>query len=148
MLPFSMLILLNKPFNVLSQFTDRDGRRTLAEFVKLPGVRAAGRLDYDSEGLLLLTDDGRLQARIAYPRHKLPKTYWVQIEVMPDAAALERLRRPACRSTTDAPARHRRTSSRNRQCGHATRRSASAKTFRPHGSNSLSLKAETARCDA
>ena len=88
-----MLILLNKPFNVLSQFTDRDGRRTLAEFIKLPGVRAAGRLDYDSEGLLLLTDDGVLQARIADPRHKLPKTYWVQVEGVPDDMTLERLRR-------------------------------------------------------
>ena len=88
-----MLILLNKPFNVLSQFTDRDGRRTLAEFIKLPGVRAAGRLDYDSEGLLLLTDDGRLQAHIADPRHKLPKTYRVQVEGVPDDIALERLRR-------------------------------------------------------
>jgi 23S rRNA pseudouridine2457 synthase len=88
-----VLILFNKPFNVLSQFTDRDGRRTLAEFVKLPGVRAAGRLDYDSEGLLLLTDDGALQARIADPKHKLPKTYWVQVEGVAAEDALDRLRR-------------------------------------------------------
>jgi 23S rRNA pseudouridine2457 synthase len=88
-----VLILLNKPFNVLSQFTDRDGRRTLAELVRLPGVRAAGRLDYDSEGLLLLTDDGVLQARIADPKHRLPKTYWAQLEGVPTEEALERLRR-------------------------------------------------------
>jgi 23S rRNA pseudouridine2457 synthase len=93
MLPFPMLILLNKPFNVLSQFTDRDGRGTLAELIKLPGVRAAGRLDYDSEGLLLLTDDGALQARIADPRHKLPKTYWVQVEGVPGETALNQLQR-------------------------------------------------------
>jgi 23S rRNA pseudouridine2457 synthase len=86
------LILFNKPFNVLSQFTDREGRSTLADFIRLPRVRPAGRLDYDSEGLLLLTDDGRLQARIADPRHKLPKTYWAQVEGEPDDAVLERLR--------------------------------------------------------
>jgi 23S rRNA pseudouridine2457 synthase len=88
-----MLIVFNKPFNVLSQFTDRDGRKTLADFISVPRVRAAGRLDYDSEGLLLLTDDGALQARIADPRHKLPKTYWAQVEGIPDAQALEKLRR-------------------------------------------------------
>jgi 23S rRNA pseudouridine2457 synthase len=88
-----MLIAFNKPFNVLSQFTDREGRPTLADYITLPRVRAAGRLDYDSEGLLLLTDDGALQARIADPHHKLPKTYWVQLEGTPDDAALERLRR-------------------------------------------------------
>lgn len=89
-----MLILFNKPFNTLSQFTDREaGRRTLADFIRVPKVRPAGRLDYDSEGLLLLTDDGRLQARIADPRHKLAKVYWVQVEGVPDAAALEKLRR-------------------------------------------------------
>lgn len=88
------LIAFNKPFGVLSQFTDRErGRPTLADYIPLPGVRPAGRLDFDSEGLLLLTDDGGLQARIADPRHKLPKTYWAQVEGMPDAAALERLRR-------------------------------------------------------
>lgn len=87
-----MLILFHKPFNVLSQFTDRDaGRPTLADWLSIPNVRAAGRLDYDSEGLLLLTDCGRLQARIADPRHKLAKTYWAQVEGEPDDAALERL---------------------------------------------------------
>ncbi len=74
------LILLNKPFQVLSQFSNSEGRATLADFLSAPGYRVAGRLDYDSEGLLLLTDDGRLQQRIANPRHKLWKTYWVQVE--------------------------------------------------------------------
>jgi len=87
------LILFNKPHNVLTQFTDKERRKTLADFIIIPHVRPAGRLDYDSEGLLLLTDDGSLQARIADPKHKLPKTYWVQIEGKPDAEALEKLRR-------------------------------------------------------
>ena len=91
-----MLILLNKPYGVLSQFSDRStggARATLSDWVKVPGVYPAGRLDRDSEGLLLLTDDGALQARIADPRFKLPKTYLVQVEGEPDAAALEALRR-------------------------------------------------------
>ncbi len=88
-----MLIVFNKPFNVLCQFTDKEGRRTLADFISVPRVRPAGRLDYDSEGLLLLTDDGHLQTRIAEPKHKLPKTYWVQVEDEPGAEALEKLRR-------------------------------------------------------
>lgn len=90
------IILLNKPFGVLSQFTDeRQGvpRPTLAKFVDAPGFYPAGRLDFDSEGLLVLCDDGRLQARIADPRFKLPKTYLVQVEGTPDEAALDRLRR-------------------------------------------------------
>lgn len=88
------VILFNKPYGVLPQFTDREaGRPTLADYIDQPGFYAAGRLDRDSEGLLVLTDDGRLHARIADPRHKLPKTYWVQVEGIPEAAALERLRR-------------------------------------------------------
>lgn len=90
------LILFKKPYGVLCQFTDeRQGppRPTLAQFIDLPGVYPAGRLDLDSEGLLLLTDDGRLQARIADPRFKLPKTYLVQVEGEPDEAALDALRR-------------------------------------------------------
>ena len=74
------LILLNKPYQVLSQFRDADGRRTVAEFVQQKDVYPAGRLDYDSEGLLLLTDDGKLQARISQPGSKVSKTYWAQVE--------------------------------------------------------------------
>lgn len=90
------LIRFNKPFDVLPQFTDRGStggpRRTLSDFIDLPGVYPAGRLDRDSEGLMLLTDDGRLQARISDPRHKMPKTYWVQVEGAPDDSVLQALR--------------------------------------------------------
>ncbi len=88
-----MLIAFNKPFNVLCQFTDGASRRTLADFVTVKEVYPAGRLDYDSEGLLLLTDDGALQKRIADPRHKTKKTYLAQVEGIPDDEALAPLRR-------------------------------------------------------
>jgi len=76
----SKLILFNKPYRVLSQFTDKEGRHTLADFIKIKDIYAAGRLDYDSEGLLLLTDDGHLQSLISHPKYKLKKTYWAQVE--------------------------------------------------------------------
>ncbi len=88
-----MLIAFNKPFDVLCQFTDQGGRRTLADYVDVPRVYAAGRLDRDSEGLLLLTDDGGLQHRLAHPRFSKEKRYWVQVEREPDANALDVLRR-------------------------------------------------------
>ncbi|WP_043527269.1 pseudouridine synthase [Litchfieldella xinjiangensis] len=110
----SSLYLLHKPFRMLSQFTDDQGRATLADVIDVPGIYAAGRLDYDSEGLLLLTDDGALIHRISDPRHKQPKTYWVQVEGEPGDAALDALRqgvtlkdgltRPARIKRLDAPA--------------------------------------------
>ena len=84
--------MLNKPFDVLCQFTDDQGRPTLKDFVDVPDVYPAGRLDRDSEGLLLLTNDGRLQARIADPRHKMAKTYWVHVEGEPADEQLVALR--------------------------------------------------------
>lgn len=90
------IILFNKPFNVLSQFTDSgtvgSTRKTLSEFIDVPGVYAAGRLDKDSEGLLVLTDNGRLQHKISDPKHKTTKTYWVQIEGDPSEENLQKLR--------------------------------------------------------
>lgn len=112
----SMLIAFNKPYGVLCQFTDRSQppRPTLAGFGLPAGVYPAGRLDFDSEGLLLLTDDGRLAHRLTDPAHKQPKTYWVQVEGTPDDAQLQQLRegvtlsdgptRPAQARRLDAPA--------------------------------------------
>ena len=87
-----MLIRFNKPYGVVCQFSPSGDKPTLKQFIDLPGVYPAGRLDTDSEGLLLLTDEGQLQARIADPRHKLPKTYWVEVEGEPTDAELEPLR--------------------------------------------------------
>jgi 23S rRNA pseudouridine2457 synthase len=85
------LLALNKPFGTICQFSPHETRASLADWVKVPGVYPAGRLDSDSEGLLLLTDDGALQARIAEPRHKLVKRYWAQVEGAPDDAAIKKL---------------------------------------------------------
>lgn len=86
------LVLFNKPYGVLSQFSHKDEAMVLADYVTLDNVYPAGRLDKDSEGLLLLTDDGRLQHCISHPRHKLVKTYWTQVEGAPDEPALQKLR--------------------------------------------------------
>lgn len=87
----SNLYLLHKPFQVLSQFSDREGRQTLAQYIDVKDIYPAGRLDYDSEGLLLLSDDGELIHRISHPRHKQPKTYWAQVEGQIDDTALKAL---------------------------------------------------------
>jgi 23S rRNA pseudouridine2457 synthase len=88
----SRVVLLNKPFGVLTQFSKDGDRATLSEYVSIPSVYPAGRLDADSEGLVLLTDDGKLQAKISHPRHKLPKRYWVQVEGVPEARAITKLK--------------------------------------------------------
>ena len=101
--PPVQLLLFNKPYGVLSQFTPEGRWRGLKEFIDLPGVYVAGRLDADSEGLLLLTGDGKLQARIADPRFKMEKAYWVQVEGVPDEAVLQALRQGV--TLNDGPTR-------------------------------------------
>jgi 23S rRNA pseudouridine2457 synthase len=127
----SRLILFNKPYDVLSQFTDRGTpaeRVTLSRFIDVPGVYPAGRLDRDSEGLLLLTDDGRLQARIADPKFKLPKTYLVQVEGVPDAARSPRCARGVM--LKDGPTRPAEVERSSRPtCGRARPRSACARAI-------------------
>jgi 23S rRNA pseudouridine2457 synthase len=88
-----VIVLFNKPYQVLCQFTDAEGRQTLADYIDIPGIYAAGRLDRDSEGLIVLTDDGKLQHRIAHPRNKMSKTYLVQVEGVPDRDSIEKLRK-------------------------------------------------------
>ena len=88
------LILFNKPFQVLCQFSPQDGKATLADHLDIPNIYPAGRLDYDSEGLMLLTDDGKLQHTIAHPDHKEAKVYLVQVDGVPEAASLARLQAP------------------------------------------------------
>jgi 16S rRNA U516 pseudouridylate synthase RsuA-like enzyme len=129
-----MVILLNKPFRVLCQFTDSEGRATLADFVSQPDVYPAGRLDYDSEGLVVLTDEGGLQSRISHPRYGMTKTYWTQIEGIPDEDVLRRLcagaRSAAARRSGPAPV----SLPNPKGCGHAIRRSATVHRCRRPGS--------------
>jgi 23S rRNA pseudouridine2457 synthase len=125
-----VLIAFNKPYDVICKFRPEPGRRTLADYIDVPDVYPAGRLDTDSEGLLLLTDDGALQARIAEPKHKLPKVYWAQVEGVPTDDALRQLRE----GVDLGPG-----------CGRARRRSASARRSRPRGWSLRCAKAATAR---
>jgi 23S rRNA pseudouridine2457 synthase len=143
------LICFNKPYGVLSQFTPEGRWRGLKDFIALPGVYVAGRLDADSEGLLLLTSDGPLQARISNPRFKMLKTYWVQVEGRPDDAALAALRRGVqLNDGLTRPASARRLDAAPPSRGRASRQFGCARPFRRAGSSWAFVKAVTAKCGA
>ena len=144
----SQLILFNKPYRVLSQFTDRDSasapRDTLARYLNAPGFRAAGRLDYDSEGLLILTADGNLQQRIAHPKNKQWKTYWVQVEGQIDSSACAALAEGVTlKDGRTRPARARPSS--HRKSGLVTRRFGRENRSATPGWSSPSPRARTDR---
>ncbi|MEJ7666741.1 MAG: pseudouridine synthase [Hymenobacter sp.] len=128
-------LLLNKPYEVLTQFTDEHGRATLKDFVAVPGVYPVGRLDFDSEGLLLLTDDKQLQHRLSDPRYKVSKTYWAQVEGLPPAAALAQLREGVqIKEGFTLPAEAAALPSKpRRRCGRGTRPSATGPASRRAG---------------
>ena len=131
------LVLFNKPFGVLPQFTSQDGRPCLRDFVALQGVYPAGRLDYDSEGLMLLTDFGPWQARISQPRSPWPKRYRVQVEGIPDEAALEPLRHGlVLKDGPTLPAPPGSSIEPENGCGRARRRFECARPSRRRGSRS------------
>ena len=123
-----MLILFNKPYGVLCQFTDAEGRPTLADYIREKDVYAAGRLDMDSEGLLLLTDDGALAHRITDPRHHQVKTYLAEVEGVAGDDALAALRRSVQLKDGPTPSKRHPIG-----CGHVTRRYGSARAFQPPG---------------
>ncbi len=141
-----MLIAFNKPFGVICKFSPEPGKPTLADFIEIPNVYPAGRLDTDSEGLLLLTDDGALQTRIADPSHKLPKVYWAQVEGAPTEAALRlAAQRRGARATSSRSPPARGSSTSPRISGRAIRRFVIARRFRRRGSRSRCAKARIAR---
>jgi len=140
-----VLIAFNKPFGVICKFRPEPGRLTLADYINVPNVYPAGRLDTDSEGLLLLTDDGLLQARIANPRHKLAKVYWAQVEGVPTEAALTSLRNGVDLGDFTTKPLARAPSASQRTFGRAIRRSAIGPRSRRRGSNSLFVKVRTGR---